>query len=401
MDRKKLIGFTASFGIFFPFFGQSLPIGIHARILSSLILIFSATMGIRYLKKYEFEKYQVLFFLLVLLLLGLEVLYSDSTQINNLLALNYRNESYYENKLTMTYFSLLIAFLVCFMLAPISFSRGFIEGFIQSFLLISFLVISVSLNSSDHWFIDDYAAKKEYLENDKKFSQIYITVLHLLGVFYSLILFKSNDKKKIIFGLVLFLTSTIFIIIYQQRSAWMYLFFTMFISSVLQGDFFSFVKQIFIFVFVVVSGFFIGLKVGVFNDSVLGYGNQIVSGELLSSRTEAYELAWSGFLENPMGNGYGGYSLYGFHPYPHNIVLESLYELGVFPTFILFIILLLSIVTVVRLFSFTKRYNDPRFFVLGLVIGYLFLVSMKAGDLSSTDVLFSVTLLFVSAVGKK
>ena len=86
LDKKMLIGFIASIGLFFPLFGQSISIlGIHNRLIGFLLLIFSAFLGVRYLKIYKIRKYQAFYFVFVMMLLSLEFLYSDSSQIKNLL----------------------------------------------------------------------------------------------------------------------------------------------------------------------------------------------------------------------------------------------------------------------------------------------------------------------------
>lgn len=399
LDKKMLIGFIASIGLFFPLFGQSISIlGIHNRLIGFLLLIFSAFLGVRYLKIYKIRKYQAFYFVFVMMLLSLEFLYSDSSQIKNLLILNYNNDSYFINKLTITYFSIFIPFFSLFILSSISLTRNFVEGFIRGFLVLSILVVIVSFNNSEYWFIDDYALKKEYMESGKKFSQINITILHLLGVFYSIRYFYN---KKYLYAFPLFLTNSIFIIIYQQRSAWAYLIISFIIFSLSQGTIGKFVKQNFIFVIIGLLIYLVGIEVGVFNDSVLSYGDQALSGELLSSRTESYMIAWDGFLENPVGNGYGSYSIYGIHPYPHNIILECLYELGFFSTMILIIILLFSFTSMLYLFYSTRIYNDSNFLLLSLLIGYLLIIPMKAGDLSTTDLLFSTSLLFMGILNQR
>jgi hypothetical protein len=398
IDRKELIGFIACLGVFLPLFGQSISFGVHNRVLSFLMVILAAFMTVKYLKSYGFGKYHILYFFLVFVLLGLELLYSDSDQIDNLLLFNYTNDSYYLNKLTMTYFVLIIPFISFFFVAPISLENGFIDGFLKGFFVLTILVIWVSYNSSEYWFVDDYALKKEYMDNDKKFSQINVTILHLLGVFLSIYYF---SEKKYIYALPLFLISSIFIIVYQQRSAWVYLFFSFLMFSFLQGNILKFIKYLSIFIIIGFSVYFIGMEVGVFTDSVLRYGDQIFSGELLSSRTDSYERAWNGFLENPIGNGYASYSIYNPYRYPHNIILESLFEMGFFSSFILINILFFSLITMARCFYIMKVHNDTRYLTIGLLIGYMLLISLKSGDLASTERLFVPTLLFMGVISKK
>ncbi len=354
-------------------------------------------MAIKYFKSYGIEKYNFLYFSLILVLLFLELLYSDSNQIDNLLILNYTNDSYYINKLTMTYFVLVIPIIPIFLITPISLTDSFIDGFMSGFLVLTILVVWVSYNSSEYWFVNDYSVRKEYFDGGAKFSQINITILHLLGVFLSILYF---NKKKYLYALPLFLTSAVFIIIYQQRSAWGYLLFSFLLFAFLQGSFFKFIKYFIIFIIIGVSVYFIGMEVGVFTDAVLEYGKQITSGEIMSTRTSAYNLAWDGFLRNPIGQGYGSYSIYGPYNYPHNIVLESLYELGFFTAIILLFILVFSLITMIRCFYIMKINHDARYLAIGLLIGYVLLVSLKSGDLTSSERLLIPTLLFMGVIGR-
>lgn len=93
------------------------------------------------------------------------------------------------------------------------------------------------------------------------------------------------------------------------------------------------------------------------------------------SRTALWSLAWDGFAGSPLwGNGFGSFALVSPVEYPHNILLETAYELGILGVASLLLILGVAARNVVRY----RRY--PAVVALGAVTAF-----WLAGALVSLD----------------
>lgn len=122
-----------------------------------------------------------------------------------------------------------------------------------------------------------------------------------------------------------------------------------------------------------------------------------ISGNFSSSdeyRLYLYKLAWSIFTGNPMGIGLGGFSEYALLPYPHNLVLEILSELG---------FLVMALFSLILFFVFfksakiIKRYYqnniEVNFFYCLLI--FSFTNAMFSGDLTSPKEFYFTLFFFI------
>jgi O-antigen ligase len=121
----------------------------------------------------------------------------------------------------------------------------------------------------------------------------------------------------------------------------------------------------------------------VFGPAVAAYWDDLLYGDASSIRMDALRWAWDGFLDNPLGFGYGSFSL--TYPallaYPHNLVLEAAYELGL-PGLIL--------VTAVILRSIC-RFRHPT--LITAIACFTALHLLKASDLAGMDMLWFALIL--------
>ena len=100
-------------------------------------------------------------------------------------------------------------------------------------------------------------------------------------------------------------------------------------------------------------------------------------------------------MDNPLGNGFGSFSQLSIYAkYPHNIMLESLYEMGLIGGLAMFVFLLIALRVLFNLLYAGWKYGDRFLQVIGLLLGYIIVVAMKSGDLTSIGRLVFLTILF-------
>lgn len=120
------------------------------------------------------------------------------------------------------------------------------------------------------------------------------------------------------------------------------------------------------------------------------YLEQLRRGEA-GGRLPLYRAAWQGFLAHPFGQGIGAFQRDNPVPqYPHNILLEVAYELGI-----------LGLVCMIALYLLVIRrawqlWASPPHRMLGVVLLIVFLQPLKAGDIATFA--FQWVLLFMLVV---
>lgn len=107
-------------------------------------------------------------------------------------------------------------------------------------------------------------------------------------------------------------------------------------------------------------------------------------------RVDQYNTALNMFKENPfMGEGIGSFSLaYGTldqRSYPHNIFLELLSELGIWGFIAFLALLILSLVTIVKVFN---KATSEQLCIIILTI-FMFLNANTSGDINDNRILFA------------
>jgi len=391
MSKNYYLGLATCLGLFVPLFGHSVSLfGVHNRLIGLLLLIGAGFGGVLYRKEgitriWSFGCYLILFLVMMF--------YSDSSQINNLLSFEFDRTSYYESKLSIVFLFTLIPAIASFILVSVAKTKGFQDGFIMAMLILGVAAIGVSSMYSEYWFTNSYSKRSEW-EEVKAFSQIGITVLHLIGALVSLkyILLREYTAAAVI----LFVLSALFLIVYLQRSSWLYLalVFAYLISRVESEKAMGMYKVVFVLAVISVLGLFVGMKVGVFTDSVGSYASQLSTGGLFDTREWAYRAAWEGFVANPLGNGFGSFSMLGYFRYPHNIVLEALYELGLAGGILVSVFIALSLKALLAILADGRNKGDMELQIIGLLFGYILVVVLKSGDLTSIERMVSMTILF-------
>jgi len=99
---------------------------------------------------------------------------------------------------------------------------------------------------------------------------------------------------------------------------------------------------------------------------------------LLASRSELYQEAWQGFLEQPLGRGLGAFErAEPVYRYPHNLALEIAYEMGILGLLCVAGIYLLVAVRALQLWC-----SPPHRLLAGLLV-VVFLHVLKAGNIAT------------------
>jgi hypothetical protein len=105
----------------------------------------------------------------------------------------------------------------------------------------------------------------------------------------------------------------------------------------------------------------------------------------------AFDQKRSKIAEVALGKGLGWYAtLGGTYFYPHNSLVESYLETGLFSACLLAAVILFAAVTCLRRAALL---HDPKYFALFLMIVGFFVVCMKAGELTITCRLFGLSLI--------
>jgi len=126
-----------------------------------------------------------------------------------------------------------------------------------------------------------------------------------------------------------------------------------------------------------VTGLFTYVNIAPRLGSSYEYFEELRRGEV-GGRAPLYENAWQGFLAHPFGQGIGAFERENPVPqYPHNIVLEVAYEMGVFG---LVCILGIYLLVVRRVW---QCWNSPPHRLLGILLLVIFLQPLKAGNIAT------------------
>ena len=376
--------------------GQSVNFGIHSRLLGQMLLVLAVVLGLggfHVSKKAIFTASVIFIYIMVLLFHS-----QGEGQIESLLSLSTDKNNYYSSKLSLFFQMSFVPLIAGFLLSGKARDNYFLQGMVYAALMMSVIAILVGIKYSSYWFSADYQVVTEWRE-EAVFSSISMSILHLAGFISAVECARTKNNKYIFSSLAMI--NVIFIVVYQQRTAWVFMVLSLIYIFLNRQNGLRIGKRI---VFLFTAIVFIALAVvamghvGLLNDRIMSYALQMVSPELFSSRSGYFEFAWQGFLDRPLGNGWASYSLNGPFRYPHNVVLESLYELGIVGGITIIILLIMMLLS-------TKGLLDCRFsgnpalgngVVMGLLFGYLILFSLKAGDINSLNMQLSLSLLFSS-----
>lgn len=103
-----------------------------------------------------------------------------------------------------------------------------------------------------------------------------------------------------------------------------------------------------------------------------------INAESLGGRTPLLHYAWEGFMREPFGHGLGSFAVIDpIKMYPHNVIVESAYETGIFG-----LLAILAIYAMVLWRTWQLWLSPPHRILAGLLL-VVFLNMLKAGDISS------------------
>jgi O-antigen ligase len=119
---------------------------------------------------------------------------------------------------------------------------------------------------------------------------------------------------------------------------------------------------------------------------------QWLNPQSIGGRAPLLQEAWAGFLQHPFGQGIGSFQIIEpLYTYPHNVVLESAYELG-----ILGLLAMLGIYLMVVRRAW-QLWLSPPHRMLALLPVTVFLYMLKAGDIA--ELAFHWVYVYLLVVG--
>ncbi len=367
--------------------------GLHSRLIGQILLLAVSFLGIRQFKVSltTIITASVIFLYVILILFHSQ----GEHQLDYLFSLIVDKNNYYASKLSIFIQVTLVPLVAGFILSNKARDRRFLEGMVYASLAMSVFAILIGVKYSEYWFTSSYQAVVDR-KDEALFSSISMTILHLAGFISAIECIKLKKLKVCFFGFAL--TNFIFIVIYQQRTAWVYmiLVLTYVFLSGNKGLKVGFrLLRFFTAMLLVVMVVMAMLYAGILNERIVNYAMQMNSMDLFSSRSGYFDFALTGFFEHPFGNGWGSYSINGPFIYPHNVVLESLYELGVIGGVLIVVLLIMMLLSIRGLLrdkcSIIFGINSS--VAVGLLFGYLVFFSQKAGDINSLNIPLSLLLL--------
>jgi hypothetical protein len=388
--RVFFSGWLAFSGLCIPLFGRAFSLlGLHTRILGFLLFLAAMALGAR---KTKFCRSSLLVLFFVALHFLVALLYADPDQIEKALALSVEPEPYAVSKLSRMLVFNGLPVVMGFFLSRLAVRSDFREGVVWSMVTWSFVGLVVGVLNSDYWF-SPAASSAELWESRYLYSTIGMTLVLIGGFLAGLVQFLHGRRRVI--SLLLLVSCFVLIIAYSQRAAWIYcLLASLFLvgrTAAVRPS--AALKTALVAASVILFGVLIANEIGAVSVGVLGRAEGILEGRLFDSRAPLFLRALSGFWEHPMGQGLASFSRSGGgNSYPHNVLLEALFELGLVGGFVWAVLLAFLVRTAYRLVKGGHR--DLSSLTIGLYLGYVLLFNLKSGDLTSTDLFFSLTLLF-------
>ncbi|MGW8322649.1 MAG: O-antigen ligase family protein, partial [Thermodesulfobacteriota bacterium] len=388
--RVFLSGWLAFSGLCVPLFGRAFSVlGLHTRIVGFLLILLAMVLGAWKTKSCR-SSLLVLFF--VALHFVVAFLYADPDQVRSAQALSIASEPYAATKLSRMLVFNGLPVLMGFLLSRVAVRSDFREGVVWAMVTWSIAGLVVGVLNSDYWFSPVERSGEEW-ESRYLYSTIGMTLV-LIGGFLTGLVHFLRGRRRVIFFLLL-ISCFALIIAYAQRAAWIYcLLASLFLvgrTAMVRPS--AGLKTAMGAAAVFLFGILFANEIGAVSMGVMGRAEGILEGHLFDTRAPLYLRALSGFWEHPLGQGLASFSRSGgVNSYPHNILLEALYELGVVGGIVWAVLLAFLVRTAHRLIRAGDR--DLPSLIIGLYLGYVLLFNLKSGDLITTDLFFATTLLF-------
>jgi len=396
-QKSALDGFFLGVGVFFPYLGGGINIGVN-NTLFSLLLLLSFTIYKLIYSKIQLSQLKLCFLITIFLIYV--CLRSSALQVETLFI--GADNDYYLKKLQMFIMTVFIPSVFYMVLVPKEIDYDFMRGFKLSIFLISLACIVQIFRHKEYVLLSSGEQIKSFTE----LSVFSIISYSIILSFACISLFTYSPRSWIL--IILKYTSCIFLLglifVLGQRAHLLMITVMFPILFIVNNG----VKRSFLFTGLTVfslSLLFFSFDMSMIFDGgderVFLYWSEVFDGSITNSRESIYGYALSEFSTNILGFGFGSFALNypGEALYPHNIVIESLYELGLLGGFFCISLLIFMLYRVVIIFNGEKasgtvisiQASTICFFSV-FIIGHF----LKSGSIESSGLLVFFTFLINS-----
>jgi hypothetical protein len=378
--RLFLIGFLSTIALSLPYFSQEFirVFTIHPRIVSVFLIVCIILISRRVKKRRIYRKKRIIVDALVFFLLFSMVLYyyPDEGYLEFKQSYNLSEEyaSYKMGRVLVNFVPIIFMARICSTMIQSQYVK---KGMVFGMLLVGILSLAIVFFKKSAFSSVVYST---YLDgiNFGTIGMSLNIVLLLIATAEYLKHNRSIVAKVLAIGLVV--GSLVTILMLSQRTAMLIaLFLSLLIIYRLLNRFNWMLLFVLIFVVIFLSSYNltwliekyptqIGRLTGLFS----GSDNSVLG------RVGAWSFCLNGFFNNPLGHGFGSFPVY-YHGmlYPHNVLMEAMFELGFVGAIPVIGLLYISIKWAVS----SILNNGFRLTLLIMIAG--FLMAMKAGSFES------------------
>jgi hypothetical protein len=374
--RQMLLGCFSVMSIYWPLFGRSFSLfGIPNRIIGFLLLFFVFILMAGDIK------WKALNHFLMACLISLFFCccaYASWVQFQNIIPS--AGGSYQDTKLGMFLFYGMPPCFLGYIASGYIPNKHFLSGLFKGIIIVSIIAL-VLLIFNREFFLAANSDTDKAFDQEGLFSTISFSLVVSLGAI-GMIQHLFIKKRITFIGVAFFLLLSIAVILLRQRAH------LIFIGLFFLYTCFRDKRSIKIGITTLIA---IGLVIFIFKDQILGdtvvrYWEVFFSGDALENRKVLIAVAFSEATNSPFGLGLASYAKNFWMDYPHNILFEAFYELGIFGAIIVIAILTSIIFNLFRMWIKNTKIPGSYSLIAALVL-FNFLHSMKAGELSSIGLL--------------
>ena len=370
-------------GALFPYFGRAFSLfGIHNRVIGLLLLFVSSVLATRRFHLKDASKTAAGLCLLFSLLM---LIFANSQQVAQVFELDF-SPNYYQGKLAIFVQCSLPVMAAGFALSPFCHFPDFRRGMVYCIMALAVVGLIIFAQSSEYWVGQTYQKFQEFGKLES-FSSISLSLIMTLGFVCALLQFR-NAKVMMRIALVIFMLALILgILLLRQRAHAIFLGFLMLVVTLKANQMRN--KNIFLVItFLTAVYFAFSYFPFLFGDTFHNYWRFVAEGHLFDTRGEMFRFALNGSLNNPFGHGLGGFLLDypGQERYPHNNLLESFYELGLFGLLILGALYYLGVKGfLTNLYKSRAGLENDHLMALAYCAVFVIAHTLKAGTISNMD----------------
>ena len=374
MNAAFMAGFLGVMGVLAPHFVRAVDVGMHNRVLGWCLLAGACFCA---LPRLDSRGVNWRDGLMGVVFLGLVACYSTGAQLGELVHVPSRLD-YYGEKTAMTVQVCLPPLVAGLILSVLRMEPGFWSG-IRAGAITSGCVAMGVMILNRHLLLSQTWVERAELRETGVISVIGFSLVLCFAVMAILGKARESSLWKAAISVGLAMPFLAAIIMIQQRS---HLVFVCLIGAAMMFSWRQ--KARGLCLCAVVCGMAVigwQFREYIVGPQVQAYWDALLSGESASFRWQMMDFAMRGFWENPVGRGVGAFSLdYPFDErmlYPHNLMAEAAYELGI-PG-----VILVSGVMVAVIKRFWKTPGMAAGFCL-----FALLHLMKSADFASTELLW-------------